>query len=391
MNVSYVIRDKKKCCGCGACSVICPQKCISMIEDEEGFQYPKIAEYLCIDCGVCHSVCPVFNTIKMDNDLSCYIAYSNDKTTRKNSSSGGIFTELAKNLFEKRGIVYGAGFDTNFEVVHKGVTCAKDLELIRGSKYVQSKMNFIYEDVKKNIAQGKYVYFSGTPCQISGLYLYLGSRPGKLLTQDFICHGVPSPLVWRKYINTFGNVDKVEFRSKKYGWHYFSLHVKSDKKNYCKRLNEDIYLKLFLDNTILRPICYDCPIKKHGSVADITLADCWNIAKITDKINDTDRGLSLVIVNTVAGKKFWNEAIKYQEVFHINVDTKRALDSQETYKKSVKYHPKRELFFDRLINENFSNLLQGWYKISKKEAIKNYYIFIKTKVNFCVKLLRKNK
>ena len=302
-----IFSSKDQCFGCSACAMACPKHCIEMRPDEEGFLYPNINNSLCINCGKCRTVCPVLKNNNLDNNPDCYIAFSNNKEIRKQSSSGGIFTELAKKELARGGIVYGAGFNKLFDVVHKAALCEEDLASLRGSKYVQSQMNRTYEEVKNRIEEGRTVYFSGTPCQVAGLYSYLGCRPDKLTTQDFICHGVPSPLVWEKYLKTFGNVKKVEFRSKKYGWHYFSLHIETVRKGYYKRLDEDFYLKLFLNNTILRPICYACPIKAVGSNADITLADCWSLDQITKEIADTDEGLSLIIANTLLGKQYVEE------------------------------------------------------------------------------------
>lgn len=378
--------DKNNCCGCSACAMICPKQCIKMQSDEEGFLYPKIDKELCINCSLCEKVCPILQKKEKVNASECYIAFTKNDRIREKSSSGGIFTELAKGQIEKGGLVYGAGFNTHFEV-HCKLACNKqELENLRGSKYVQSRMNDKYREIKEKLDRGDFVYFSGTPCQIAGLYSYLGSRPEKLITQDFICHGVPSPLVWRKYLETFGDVRKVEFRNKKYGWHYFALHIESDTKNYYKRLDEDFYLKLFLDNTILRPICYDCPIKKQGSSADITLADCWSLRHMTDKIIDTDKGLSLVIANTLHGKECLEELNENGNIFMEKVDSQKALNSQTALKKSAPCNPKRALFFEEFARREFSVFMNEWFKISLKEKIRIKYVYLKTKIRFALKV-----
>lgn len=384
MDTTKVFEEKNKCCGCSACEVSCPKHCIEMKQDEEGFLYPQIDKHLCINCGKCRSVCPVLTKNDLRNNPDCYIAFSNNKNIRKKSSSGGLFTELAKEEIEKGGVVYGAGFNALFEVVHKSAICKEELELLRGSKYVQSQMNRTYEEVKNNIEQGRPVYFSGTPCQVAGLYSYLGGRPEKLITQDFICHGVPSPLVWKKYLETYDGVKSAEFRSKKYGWHYFSMHIQTDRKCYYGRLDEDFYLKLFLDNTILRPICYNCSFKECGSKADITLADCWTSNQITDKVLDKDEGLSLVISNTEKGKYHLKVLEENKKITIIKVDTKKALESQLAFRKSVKCNPKRRQFFDRLNREKFSDLMRNWYHVSLSERLRIRYIFIKTKIRFAL-------
>lgn len=381
-----VYEEKNKCCWCSACVMICPKQCISMQLDDEGFLYPLIDKSLCVNCLLCQKVCPVLKKRDKKNNPNCYIAFSRNKNIRKKSSSGGLFTELAKQQIEKGAYVYGAGFDENFEVIHKGGSSVELLEELRGSKYVQSRMDDKYQEIKEILDKGGSVYFSGAPCQVSGLYSYLRGRPEKLITQDFICHGVPSPLVWKKYLATFGNVKKVEFRNKKYGWHYFALHIESDKKNYYKRLDEDFYLKLFLDNTTLRPICYDCPIKKQGSMADITLADCWSLNHMTDRVTDTDKGLSLVLANTLCGEKCLEELEKRGDVFKTKVDSQKAVSSQLALKKSASYNSKRNLFFDRLKNEEFSTLMNEWFRVSLKEKFRIKYVYIKTKIRFALKV-----
>ena len=246
-------------------------------------------------------------------------------------------------------------------------------------------MEDTYQQVKEAIAAGKPVYFSGTPCQVAGLYTYLGSRPSNLTTQDIICHGVPSPLVWEKYVNTYQQVEAAEFRNKKYGWHYFSMHIRTPKKNYYKRLDEDFYLKLFLDNTTLRPICYDCPLKKSGSQADITLADCWSMNKITDKVVDTDKGLSLVITNTENGKRCIEKLDSSKKATIIAVESQKALASQSALRESVNSNPKRSEFFERMNREAFPDLMKNWYSTSLMGMLKTKYVFIKTKVRFLLK------
>lgn len=386
MNITSVYEEKNKCCGCSACAMACPKQCIKMQPDEEGFLYPQIDTELCVNCSLCKKVCPVLKKSELENNPDCFIAFSKNQNIRENSSSGGMFTELAKNQIEQGALVYGAGFDENFGVVHKVASSEKHLEELRGSKYVQSRMNDKYREIKEKLDKGDFVYFSGTPCQVAGLYSYLGNRPEKLITQDFICHGVPSPLVWKKYLNTFGNVEKVEFRNKKYGWHYFALHIKSDRKNYYKRLDEDFYLKLFLDNTILRPICHDCPIKKQGSSADITLADCWSLAHMTDMIKDTDEGVSLVIVNTLQGKACMEALKEKGSIFAVKVDSQKALSSQSALKKSAPCNSKRTLFFEQFEKRDFSTLMNEWFRISLKEKLRIKYVYLKTKIRFALKV-----
>lgn len=385
MDIQKVYAEKAQCCGCSACAVVCPKQCISMKADHEGFLYPEINHALCVQCGKCRKVCPVINQKSTHTEPDCYVAYSKEDSVRKQSSSGGMFTELARMTLEGDGIVFGAALDQNMKVHHQSAVSPEEIRPLQGSKYVQSDMEDTYQQVKEALATGRTVYFSGTPCQVAGLYTFLGYRPSNLTTQDIICHGVPSPLVWEKYVNTYPQVEAAEFRNKKYGWHYFSMHIRTNKKNYYKRLDEDFYLKLFLDNTILRPICYDCPLKKSGSQADITLADCWGLERVTDKVADTDEGLSLVIVNTEHGKQVMDRLNTNNKVESVKVDSQKALASQTALRQSVKPNLARRAFFERLTREDFNDLMRNYYSVSFTEMLKIKYVFIKTKVRFLLK------
>ncbi|WP_461811556.1 polysaccharide pyruvyl transferase family protein, partial [Faecalimonas sp.] len=384
-----IFDSKEKCCGCSACTMVCPKQCITMEEDDEGFLYPQINYSLCIHCNKCQQVCPVRKKeIVKDDAVKCYAAYSTQKNTRMRSSSGGIFTELARQVFSISGVVYGAGFTENFEVEHQNAYSEMELSNLRGSKYVQSSMRNVYREIQEKLDKGIIVYFSGTPCQVKGLYSYLDKRYNNLITQDIICHGVPSPLVWKKYISEYSGLQEVSFRDKKFGWHYFSMYIKSKKETYRKRLDEDFYVRLFLDNTILRPICYDCPIKQNGSNADITLADCWESDKLCKEIKDTDKGLSLVLVHTEQGKKLWKEVVENHSVKSEELPTDKALMSQSALRKSAPCNPKRDMFFKQLEQVGFWQLKKFWYRDSVMRRLKKKEIYIKTKVLFWIKKMK---
>lgn len=391
IEVQTIFNSKRKCCGCGACEMACPKNCIVMQEDEEGFLYPQINNALCIHCKRCEKVCPIKSEISKDkSEIECYAAYSLDKEIRKKSSSGGIFTELAKHVFSLEGCVYGAGFLDNFDVKHQEVFLEKELDSLRGSKYVQSELGSVYRQIKEKLEKNILVYFSGTPCQVKGLYSYLGKRYENLITQDIICHGVPSPLVWREYIKRHSNVKSVSFRDKRFGWHYFSLKIKEKKGTYQKRLDEDFYLKLFLDNTILRPSCYECIIKKKGSYADITLADCWNPENICNEINDTDEGLSMILINTEYGKKVWNQIKESRKIRFEKLDVNKAMTSQSALYQSAPCNPRRAVFFQEICQKNFEELVKEWYKNSFMHTLRIKITYIKTKICFWIKRRREN-
>ena len=192
---------------------------------------------------------PVNNDLTIDdkNKLISIVAINKDDNIREKSSSGGVFTEIANYILDKNGCVYGAGFNNNFEVEHMKITDKSEIYKLQGSKYVQSKIGKIFLEVEKDLKKNKFVLFTGTPCQIEGLKSYLGKDYEKLYTQDIICHGVPSPKAWKKYIGEFkGNIKDISFRDKTFGWNKFSMKVESDNSTYLNTLDKDTFLQSFL-------------------------------------------------------------------------------------------------------------------------------------------------
>lgn len=194
------IQDKKDCCGCSACASVCPKHCITMSEDSEGFIYPCVDESVCVDCHLCERVCPIINYGNDREPLAVYAAKNPDESIRMQSSSGGVFTLLAERVIDEGGVVFGATFNDRWEVVHDYVETKEELAKFRGSKYVQSKIGDSYQKAKAFLKNNRKVLFSGTPCQIAGLKKYLRKDYDNLLAVDFICHGVPSPGVFRTYL-----------------------------------------------------------------------------------------------------------------------------------------------------------------------------------------------
>lgn len=308
------ITDKHKCCGCTACISVCPKGCISMSEDKEGFLYPVVDSVKCIDCGLCEKVCPVLNTLKNEAEPLVYAAINNDESIRMQSSSGGIFTLLAEYVIENGGVVFGACFDRDWNVVHDYTETKEGLARFRGSKYVQSNVGNSFSQVKAFLDSGREVLFSGTPCQVAGLKNYLRKPYPNLLTVDLVCHGVPSPEVWRKYlqetvckeygikknkstVNLCDYISDIKFRAKDKGWKKFSIKIfLRNGKVEMKPFYENPYMNVFLSNLSLRPSCYDCPTKLYNVQSDITLADFWGVNNINPSIDD-DKGCGLLFLN----------------------------------------------------------------------------------------------
>ena len=300
------ITEPKNCCGCNACVQACPKHCIRMQEDSEGFLYPFVDRESCIDCGLCERVCPVINQNEPQKPVVTLAAVNSDESVRLASSSGGIFTLLAERTIDNGGVVFGAAFDENWDVKHICIDSKSELPKLRGSKYVQSIIGNCYKEAKTYLDTGKEVLFSGTPCQIAGLKRFLHKEYKNLKTVDVVCHGAPSPLAWRKYLDevssmyNIAQVTDIKFRDKTEGWKNFSLSIKyKDKegaeKTFRETLNENVFMRCFLSNLCLRPSCYACPARNGKSGSDITLADLWGTENICPGLDD-DKGVSLVLL-----------------------------------------------------------------------------------------------
>lgn len=344
------VSDKSACFGCGGCVSICPVKCIEMASDEEGFLYPIIKKRdACTNCGACEKACPINKKDKTNSMQEVYWAKNLDDKVRLQSSSGGVFFALAQYVLEKKGVVIGAAFSHDFYTVeHIVVQDIEGLADIQGSKYIQSNIKDTYIRVKRFLQENRYVLFSGTPCQIAGLKSFLNKQYDKLLTMDIVCHGVPSPHIWKLYTQNMerkygGMLKDVTFRNKKSGWKNYSIIMKfENNKIYQNRYTDDIFMRGFLSNIFLRPSCYNCKFKKGNYWSDITLGDFWGIANIFPEIDD-DKGISVVIVNTEKGKELF-EKIKYhfscEEVTH-----EQAIDSNKSIVEASIYPPERKKFF----------------------------------------------
>ncbi len=310
------ITDKSLCCGCTACVNACPVQCIVMRRDREGFDYPVANPDFCISCGKCETVCPVLNPQSESDPLAVFAARS--EADMEGSSSGGLFPMLAGKYLQEGGVVYGAAFMEDMTVGHADVTDSAGLERLKGSKYVQSDLYAVFEEVRDLLEDGKRVLFAGTPCQIAGLDNYLGGRKGNLLAVDVACHGAPSPGLWEKYVAAYekrsgGRLCRVSFRDKSESWRQYS--VKYDVlydgvvKSHRVHKMDDPYMALFLQDMTLRPSCYSCPARNGRSGSDLTLADLWNVSEVAPEFDD-DRGASLVLVNTDAGLRMFDALVR---------------------------------------------------------------------------------
>lgn len=319
------ILHNENCCDCTACSSVCPKRCISMHHDEEGFLYPSVDLDACVNCGPCESVCPCLNPHETVMPLSSYAAQNTDLTERVNSSSGGVFSLLAKQTLKSGGVVVGAAFDDAWNVRHIIIDKEEDLHRIRGSKYVQSNLVGVFQQVKRELQVGREVLFSGTPCQVAGLHGFLRKKYDNILTVEVACHGVPSPIVWDAYKEAHFStpITSVCFRDKTGGWRSYRLTVNSGSGNYSVRASQDDYMRGFSNNLYLRPSCHQCPAKNLSSGSDILLADFWGIEHFLKGIDD-NKGVSFVVINTQKGEQAFRslgcqvQEVNFQEVVKYN-------------------------------------------------------------------------
>ncbi|NGU73150.1 4Fe-4S dicluster domain-containing protein [Clostridium perfringens] len=370
------VRDKKDCCGCAACKQICPKKCIEMKYDEEGFEYPVVNILSCIDCGLCESVCPIKSFDKKSESVESYVAYSKDLKTRVKSSSGAIFSLCAEYVLKNNGIVFGAIFDSEFMVHHVYIDSIENLKYLQGSKYLQSRIENTYQETERFLKEGKEVLYSGTACQIAGLKKYLKKEYSNLYTIDVLCHGVPSPKVWKKYLDeevkkSNNNISKVFFRNKTTGWKQYSVYFEyTDGTQIMESNIKNDYMRLFLKDICLRPSCYDCKFKSLDRPSDITLGDSWGIENIMPEMDD-DKGTSVILIHSKNGKKMF-EKINKNMIFKSG-DVDSILPPNADSRKSVAVHPKRDLFFEKLNKGESIKELVKLIEYSPKQKINNFF------------------
>ncbi len=355
--------DPRHCTGCSACAAICPRGCITMQPDAQGFSKPVRKSENCTDCGLCEKICPVLHEPDRKETEKIYAAYAKSEALRNDSSSGGVFGVLAQQVLAEGGVVFGAYMNEARQVVHGMAQSSEELAALRGSKYVQSALGDCFAQVKSQLSAGRTVLFSGTPCQIAGLTRYLGKPYDNLLTVDLICHGVPSPMVWREYLacrekDAGARAVGASFRDKVQGWNCFSMKLRfANGRQYAKSLHEDSYLRGFLANLFLNDACSDCRFKGTSRCGDVTLADFWGVEKMLPALKD-DKGVSLLLVRSAAAARLLRSC---KERLHIlEVPMEEALQCNTAATHSVQPHRNRARFFAGLsAGKSFDRLTES--------------------------------
>lgn len=339
------IKSKEECCGCGSCSQYCPTKSISFLPDSEGFLYPSVDKSTCTSCNLCKRVCPMLKKKNAQIPYKAYAMQNKDQGVVSKSSSGGVFRTLAEKVLNESGVVFGAKFDQDWNVVISYTETVEGLDSFYGSKYVQALIGNSYIDAKAFLNHGRLVLFSGTPCQIAGLHSFLRKEYENLITTDVSCHGVPSPTLWKKYLDDTKILDisSINFRDKSRGWRNFCLAIQNKNSSNIKNCFESPFLHAFIKNMTQRPSCYNCRFKDGRSNSDITLADFWGIENFGIKF-DFDKGTSLVILRNNKWQSFFPyDCFEFEEVSYIQAKQYNEGLKSRTYK-----HPNRDKFYSEL-------------------------------------------
>ena len=361
------------CTGCGACFNACKAGALKLCADEEGFCYPKIDASKCIHCNACERACPADKVLPPEESTNAYYAFANDTDICKNSSSGGLFSLLAAEILRQGGTVFGAGFDEKFRVCHRRIDTKAEIAKLRTSKYVQSDIGLTVREVEAFLKNGKTVLFAGTPCQIAALKQYLKQDYTSLYTQDIICHGVPSPGVWEKYLSEMHGgkeIQSVSFRDKTLGWNSFSMKVTyQDGTAYRELATMDTYERAFLANLILRPSCYQCQYKTVARVSDLTLADYWGVETVHPELKD-QQGVSLVLTHTEKGERLLRALHTQAEIAPTDLERATKLNHATTH--SVRWHRNREAFFKAVEMQPLAPLVKKCLKPTLKQKTKSF-------------------
>lgn len=400
--------EKEECCGCTACKSICPVNSITMQPDEEGFLYPIIDDVLCVECGLCKTVCPLKNEVKFDRltnkegelEPLIYAIKHKSDNVRMASSSGGAYTAISDHIIDpivkdsitnkvgfnssncsgnnngcsNNSIIYGVRFSKDFNVHHASATTAAERDQFRGSKYVQSDLRNIFVNIRNNLLEGKTVLFTGTPCQTAGLYSYLkklkfnkpntnlsGEVTDRLILNDLICHGTPSPLLWKEYLKFIQEkhrsaVKSYSFRYKGKGWrNYTPMAVFENGKSRIDKADIMVYSNLFQSLLAHRPSCYRCKFANLRRTSDITIGDFWGIENSLPKFED-ENGVSVMMINTLKGQAIF-EDIKDTVAY----EKSNTLDClQRNLIEPNKKPQNRELFWGEYFREDFNYVIKKY-------------------------------
>ena len=366
--IKYELKKEKNVCyGCRACEQVCPMNAIRMRADEEGFLYPMINKELCVQCSLCESVCP-YEKQETSSIGETYAVQIKDSEVLLESSSGGAFSWMANYVIQKGGYVSGCIFDDNLNPIHIVTNNLEDISKMRGSKYVQSDTKCVYSKIEQLVKDNQLVLFTGTPCQVAGLKGYLRKPYDTLITMDLICHGVPSPKLFLNYIEAERKKGKIireiKFRDKKMnGWCSQGSIEFNGKRKCISPYNNSYYYYYYLANYVSRYSCYTCKYSSMDRPGDITIGDCWNMAKAFPKI-DVSRGFSVIIINSRKGQYLF-ENLKSNLIWY-SIDKEFVISNNTNLRKACEMPEKRK--------EIYGEIEQLGYEVTAKRECKYQYI-----------------
>ena len=369
-----------------------------MNADNEGFMYPHFDKDKCIECHKCETVCPVKNKNNNSQKIDAICARSSNIDVVRDSTSGGFFTPLAKYVLANNGKVVGAAYSDNKIIEHVFVydNSKYDISKLRGSKYVQSDLGNIFVEVKKELLSGVLVCFSGTPCQIEGLLNYLEKDYDNLITVDVICHGTPSPKLWKKYVDYQeekyrSTIKSVSFRKKTYGYHSGTMElVFENGKKYTGSARVDYMLKSFFREISSRPSCYECSFKTDTHPSDFTIFDSWHASELVHGLKDDDLGYTNVFINTDKGRKILSEIEDEYEYYQVDKEQAIKLDGKMVRNSAIPHQKRKEYYVD-LDDEELDVHIQKFIPISKKDYMveKSKTFLYRTKLLYLLKKIKK--
>lgn len=347
--------DKNDCTGCNSCATACPKNAIKMVHDNEGFLIPEVDSTLCIDCNICKKSCPISNPLQRNkyDEPIVYAAYNLDEDIRQSSSSGGLFSALTTPFLKEGNCVVAAAFDEHLALHHKIAYSKDDISKMRGSKYVQSQVGDIYKQVKEKLNSGIKVLFVGTPCQVSALYSYMHKDCDNLYTVDLICHGVPSPGLFKHYLQSISiNTDEIEwgnyhFRDFFSSGMFVSSLIYPNGKRKTIEINKHSYITAYLKGWLHRRTCYSCHFNGIPRQADVTIGDFWGIMSGKVKYDGTSKnGVSVVLCNTAKGEELFNSVSK--TLYHERKTLEDAIVDNHNLIESDNIPPQREYIYEDL-------------------------------------------
>lgn len=333
MGNNVIDQARHRCSGCGLCVHVCPSACLEMVADPEGFLFPEINREACIDCGICLRRCPMLkaDSLLKDERNDAYAAVLKNTNQLKESSSGGVFTALANHTLSMDGVVYGAVMGKDLKVYHKAARKEEDLVSMRGSKYVQSDINEVFQQIKEALLNKTEVLFTGTPCQVAAVAEWAKGYESTLTTVDLVCHGVPSPGLFRQHTKWLEGkygapVKELHFRSKAMGyWGLYKERIIIEDREIHQLAVSDPYYAAFLRCETFREACYQCPFSCEKRVSDLTICDYWGVEVEHSELN-ASRGISGVIINTEKGKMFFEASSHELKVY---LSTKKQISKHQ--------------------------------------------------------------